>query len=71
MSPPKFRVGQRVRLSPLGLERNLVPKTRLHQSGIVVKVDEFNCPKVVWDGRKTPRGYYHGFIAIDRRRRAP
>ncbi len=71
MSKPKFRVGQRVRLSPLGRERNLVPKTRTDCSGVVTKIELGYYPKIRWDGQKIPKGYHPAFIAVDRRRRAP
>lgn len=67
--PHKFRVGQRVRLSRYGLECNIRPKCRRMDSGIVIKVGEFNTPTVLWDGRKTGSSYFPGFIAPDRRRR--
>lgn len=65
----KFKVGQRVRPSDYGIARNIFPKTRHSQSGIVVKVDRFNCPTVLWNGRKTAHGYHPSFIAPDRRRK--
>lgn len=58
----KFKVGMRVRLSSYGKEKNIRPKTRLNDRGSVVKVDQFNTPVVLWDGQKTPKGYYPGFI---------
>ncbi len=67
----KFRVGQRVRPSEEGIDARLFPKTRHGQSGIVTSVDEFNCPTVVWEGRKTPSSYHPDFIAPDRRRPRP
>jgi hypothetical protein len=66
---PRFRAGQRVRPSAHGIAANLFPKTRHQQSGVVVKVDRFGSPTVRWDRFKTPREYYAGFIAPDRRRR--
>lgn len=69
MTTHRFKVGQHVRVSQYGLDHNLVPKTRRDQTGIVVKVDEYNCPTVLWDGRKTPQGYHPKFIAPDRRRK--
>ena len=64
----KFRVGQRVRPSQEGKIARIFPKSRAEQSGIVQKVDKFNSPTIVWDGFKTPKGYYAGFIEPDRRR---
>lgn len=64
----KFRVGQRVRPSRAGIENDIFTGSRQLQSGMVVKVDQFNCPTVLWDGRKTPRGYHPDFISIDGRR---
>lgn len=66
----KFTVGQRVRPSGDGIAANIFPKTRHHQSGVVVKVDRFNAPTVLWDGRKGTSSYHPGFIAPDRRRKA-
>jgi hypothetical protein len=67
----KFRKGQRVRPSEHGKLSHIFPKTRHDQSGIIVSVDEFGTPKVLWDGRKHPIGYHPVFIDFDRRRRAP
>lgn len=67
----RFRVGQRVRPSEYGKDHCIFPKSRFDQSGIVTKVDEFNSPTVLWDGRKTPKGYAPEFIAPDRRRYRP
>ena len=64
----KFRVGQKVRPSAEGIKANIFPKTRQLQSGIVQKIDQFNSPTVLWDGRKTARGYHPDFIEPDRRR---
>lgn len=66
----KFKVGQRVRPSAEGIEANLFPKTRHNQSGVVTKVDRWNCPTILWYGRKTACGYHARFIAPDRRRYA-
>lgn len=67
----RFRVGQRVRPSAVGVARKLFQKHKIRQSGIVQKVDEFNSPTVLWDGRKTHKGYHGSFIEPDRRRRPP
>ena len=64
-----FRPGQRVRPSVEGIEAHIFPKTRHKQSGVALKVDRFNSPTVLWDGRKTPLSYHPRFIAPDRRRR--
>lgn len=64
-----FRVGQRVRPGPEGIAANVFRKAKQDQSGVVVKVDELNCPTVLWDGRKTADGYHPNFIMPDRRRR--
>lgn len=63
----KFRVGQRVRPSKEGIEANLFARTRQQATGVVTRVDEFNCPTVLWSYRKTPSGYAPWFIAPDRR----
>lgn len=65
----KFRIGQRVRPSAEGISAHLFPKTRQQQSGIVQKVDEYNCPTVLWNGRKTASIYHPNFIDPDRRRK--
>jgi hypothetical protein len=64
----KFRVGQRVRPSKHGQESCIFAKTRFNQTGVVTKVDEFNCPTVRWEGRKGASEYHQSFIAPDRRR---
>ncbi len=69
MGKHKFKVGQRVRPAQEGKEAHLFPKTRRDQSGIVTKVDRFNSPTVLWEGRKTAKEYYAGFIEPDRRRK--
>lgn len=66
----KFRVGQRVRPSTYGIESFIFPKTRHLQTGTVLKVDKWNSPTVLWEGRKTPDSYNANFIAPDRRRKA-
>ena len=65
----KFHVGQRVRPSAYGIDRCIFPKTRQQQSGVVVRVDRFDCPTIKWQGRKTNQSYFFGFIAPDRRRK--
>ncbi len=67
----RFKVGQRVRPSEEGIKAFLFPKTRHMQRGVVQKVDRFNCPTVLWEGRKTASGYHPIFIAPDRRRAKP
>jgi hypothetical protein len=67
----KFKVGQRVRPSEYGKDHRIFSRTRLDQTGVVFKVDEYNCPTVLWEGRKTPKGYAPEFIAPDRRRYRP
>lgn len=67
----KFRVNQRVRPSDYSIGRCIFSKTRQAQSGVVVKVDRFNCPTILWEGRKTPYSYHPDFISLDRRRRTP
>lgn len=66
----KFRVGQRVRPSKIGIARpGMFAGHKAERGGTVTKVDEFNCPTVLWDGRKTAAGYHADFIAPDRRRK--
>lgn len=64
----KFHVRQRVRPSPEGIAA-LLFKRESDRSGIVKKVDEFNCPTVRWDRRRTDIGYHADFIMPDRRRK--
>jgi hypothetical protein len=64
----KFRVGQRVRLSDAGKKALVCPKTRWEQGGLVLKVDRFNSPTVLWDSRKTTSTYHPDFIEPDRRK---
>ena len=66
----KFRIGQRVRPSEEGIKARIFPKTRQLQSGVVQKVDRFNCPTVLWNGRRTGSSYHPNFIEPDRRRAA-
>ena len=65
----RFRPGQRVRPSKEGIAAFLFAKAKHQQSGVVIKVDRFNCPTVLWDGRKTASCYHPEFIARDQRRR--
>lgn len=70
---PRFKVGQRVRPSRYGIERNVFAgvyhgQRRRDRSGVVVKVSEFGAPTVLWDGYKQAKGYFPGFIVHDRRR---
>jgi hypothetical protein len=67
----KFKVGQRVRPSAYSIERFIFPKTRHMQTGIVLKVNKWNCPTILWEGRKTPNSYHADFIVPDRRRKKP
>lgn len=65
----KFKVGQRVRPSDEAIAAFIFPKTRHSQTGVVMKVDRFNAPSVLWDGRKCTRTYHPDFISPDRRGR--
>lgn len=65
----EFKVGQRVRPSKYGIERFIFPKTRHQQTGVVVKVDEWGFPSILWEGRKHPHEYHPAFIARDYRRK--
>jgi hypothetical protein len=65
----KFKVGQRVRPSQEGEDAYIFRRKHFDRTGIVTKVDKFNCPTVLWEGRKTASGYYAGFIQPDRRRK--
>lgn len=64
----KFKVGQRVRPSKDGIEAHLFRGKKATRSGIVTFVDRWNCPTVLWEGRKTTAGYHPRFIAPDRRK---
>jgi hypothetical protein len=61
----QFRKGERVRPSATGIAACIFPKTRHRQRGIVTKVDKFNTPTVLWDGRKTASSYHPDFIEPD------
>lgn len=68
----KFRVGQRVKPSAEGINANLFWRYRNKLktfTGTVTKVDKFNCPTVLWDGRKTVTGYHADFIEPSRVRK--
>lgn len=65
----KFKTGQRVRPSDEGIAGLIFVKTKIAQTGVVTKVDKFNCPTVLWEGRKTPKRYHADFIEPDRRKR--
>jgi hypothetical protein len=65
----KFRIGERVRPSQEGKAACLFRGQKALQSGVVTKVDQFNCPTVLWDGRRTASGYHADFIMPDRRRK--
>jgi len=67
MGKLKFKVGQKVRPSRYGIARNIYQRTRVKQTGVVVRVDAYNCPTVLWEGRKTPISYHPAFVSIDRR----
>lgn len=64
----RFKVGQRVRLSDYGRSANIMPYSRAFTEGVVTKVDEFGCPTVLWDYRKTASGYSWKFIEPKRKR---
>ena len=66
----KFRKSQRVRPSAAGIAANIFPRTRHDQTGLVVKVDKFNFPSVLWHGRTTWQSYHPDFIEPDRRRQS-
>ncbi len=63
----KFERGQRVRPSEYGIERNIFPEARRDQTGIVVRVDIYGMPSVLWDGRKSFTKYSADFITLDER----
>ncbi len=61
----QFKVGQRVKPSQRAWDGTLFWRYRSQRStfrGTVTKVDEFNCPTVLWDGRKTSSSYHPNFI---------
>ena len=64
----KFKVGQRVRPSQYGIDRFIFRRSKALQSGTITKVDKFNSPTILWDGRKTTSSYFAGFIEPDRRK---
>lgn len=61
----KFHVGQRVRPSMAGVKAKVFPGRKAIRSGLIKKVDRFNSPTVLWDGRKTADGYHPDFIEPD------
>ena len=61
-SRPPFRVGQKVRPSREGIAATLFKGKKALATGRVVKVDRFNCPTVLWEGRKTATSYHPDFI---------
>jgi len=61
-SQPPFKIGQKVRLSKRGIEATLYVGVKAKRIGIVTRVDEFNSPTVLWEGRKTASGYHPDFI---------
>lgn len=66
----KFRVGQIVRPSVEAIAANLFRRAHYQRRGIVKKVDRFNCPTVLWEGRKTASSYHPDFIRPARKREA-
>lgn len=69
-SQPPFRVGQRVRPSAYGIERLIFQPSKATRLGTVTKVDKYNCPTVLWDGRRTATSYYPDFVEAVRRSKA-
>lgn len=59
-----FVVGQRVRLSQYGKDSRIYSGKKAERHGTVTKVDEFNCPTVLWEGRRTATSYYPDFIDV-------
>jgi hypothetical protein len=59
---PPFSVGQIVRPSTYGIQKTLFRGKKMGMLGKVTKVDEYNCPTILWDGRKTPKSYHPDFI---------
>ena len=59
-----FRVGQRVKPSGNGFKALVFYRHGrfVVKRGTVTKVDEFNCPTILWDGRKRARSYHPDFI---------
>lgn len=66
----KFKVGQRVRPSADGIHASLF-RGRRDISGVVTKVDRFNCPTIHWNDRMGTSTYHADFIEPDLRRRTP
>jgi hypothetical protein len=65
-----FKVGDRVRLTEYARQCFIVTR-RPDATGVVVKVDQFNSPTVLWDHRKTASGYHPDFIEPIPKRRQP
>lgn len=58
----RFKVGMRVKPSAEGIASTLFPGAKAERKGTVTKVDQWNGPTVLWDGRKTASSYWPGFI---------
>ncbi len=72
----RFKVGERVRPSKLGIERNIFSGTyrgvrKATASGTIVRVGDYNTPVVLWSYRKTSTSYWPTFISPDRRKKRP
>lgn len=59
-----FKAGQRVRLSKMGVKALCYSGQKAMRIGTVIKVDQFNSPSVLWDGRRTSSAYHPDFIAV-------
>lgn len=69
MGRHKFKVGQRVRPSDLGIAELVFIRTKV-SLGVVTRVDKYNSPTVLWDNRKTTSKYHPSFISHAKPRRA-
>jgi hypothetical protein len=61
-SRPPFKVGQRVKASKEALAGFVIRRCHAERRGTVKKVDQWNGPTVLWDGRKTAASYHPDFI---------
>ncbi len=61
---PKFKVGDRVKLSPLGRRRCVIQRGKRTTKGIVVRVERGFFPAILWDYRKTASSYHPDYIML-------
>lgn len=57
-----FPLKCRVKLSKQGRAALIVPKKHFDRRGTVIGYSHGVSPNVLWDGRKTPKGYHPSFL---------